>query len=47
MLYKKPISNSWKIDEIGGLSGPPLKNLTNNIIKKAYEICQGKIKLLE
>ena len=46
MLYKKPISNSWKIDEIGGLSGPPLKNLTNNIIKKAYEICQGKIQII-
>ena len=46
MLYKKPISNSWKIDEIGGLSGPPLKNLTNNIIKKAYEMCQGKIQII-
>ena len=38
MLYKNP----WKIDEIGGLSGPPLKNLTNDIIKKAYDICQGR-----
>ena len=46
MLYKKPISNSWKIDEIGGLSGPPLKNLTNNIIKKAYKMCQGKIQII-
>ena len=46
MLYKKPMSNVWKIDEIGGLSGPPLKNLTNNIIKKAYEICQGKIQII-
>jgi len=46
MLYKKPISNPWKIDEIGGLSGPPLKNLTNDIIKEAYDICQGKIKII-
>ena len=46
MLYKKPINDSWKIKEIGGLSGPPLKNLTNSIIKKAYEICKGKIQII-
>ena len=46
MLYKKPMNDSWKIKEIGGLSGPPLKNLTNSIIKKAYEICKGKIKII-
>ena len=46
MLFKKPMSNTWKISEIGGLSGPPLKNLTNDIIKKAYDICQGKIKII-
>ena len=40
------MSNPWKIDETGGLSGPPLKNLTNIIIKKAYDICQGKIKII-
>jgi dihydroorotate dehydrogenase len=46
MLYKKPMNDSWKIKEIGGLSGPPLKNLTNSIIKKAYEICKGKIQII-
>lgn len=46
MLYKKPMNDSWKIKEIGGLSGPPLKNSTNSIIKKAYEICKGKIKII-
>ena len=46
MLYKKPMNDSWKINEIGGLSGPPLKNLTNSIIKKAYEICKGKIQII-
>jgi len=46
MLYKKPMNDPWKIDEKGGLSGPPLKDLTNSIIKKAYEICRGKIKII-
>ena len=46
MLYKKPVKDSWKIHEEGGLSGPPLKDLTNSVIKKAYDICQGKIKII-
>ena len=46
MLYSKPIKNSWKIDESGGLSGPPLKNLSNQVIKKVYKKTKGKIILI-
>ena len=45
-LFSKPIKNSWKIDETGGLSGPPLKNLSNEIIKKVFNKTKGKIILI-
>ncbi len=43
MLSKKPLKNSWKIQEEGGLSGPPLKNKTDELIEKVYGITKGKI----
>ena len=42
-LTSCPIKNSWKIDEVGGLSGPPLKELNNKIIKKVYSRTKGKL----
>ena len=45
-LYSKPIKNSWKIDETGGLSGPPLRNLSNQIINKVYKKTKGKLVLI-
>ena len=45
-LHSKPIKNSWKIDEAGGLSGPPLRNLSNQIIHKVYKKTKGKIVLI-
>ncbi len=41
-LTRKPIKNSWKIQEKGGLSGPPLKNKTNKLIRSVYELTKGK-----
>ena len=46
MLYKKPVKDSWKFNEEGGLSGKPLIELTNNTIEKAYEICRGKLLII-
>ena len=45
-LHSKPVKNSWKIDEAGGLSGPPLRNLSNQIIHKVYKKTKGKIVLI-
>ena len=45
-LLSKPIKNSWKVDEEGGLSGPPLKDLSNQIIKKVFNKTKGKITLI-
>ncbi|MBD22848.1 MAG: dihydroorotate dehydrogenase (quinone) [Alphaproteobacteria bacterium] len=45
-LLSKPIKNSWKIEEVGGLSGPPLKALSNKIIKKVFKKTEGKIILI-
>ena len=45
-LLTKPIKNTWKIEELGGLSGPPLKNLSNQIIRKVFEKTKGKITLI-
>lgn len=42
-LYKKPAKDSWKFEEKGGLSGNPLRKLTNKVIENCYEICRGKI----
>ena len=33
-LDSKPVKNFWKISEEGGLSGPPLKELSNQSIRK-------------
>ncbi len=46
LLTTCPIQNSWKIDEAGGLSGPPLRELNNKIIKKVYSKTKGKIILI-
>ena len=43
MLLKKPLKNSWKVNEKGGLSGPPLKEKTNELIGRVYGITKGKI----
>ena len=45
-LYSKPIKNSWKIEETGGLSGPPLRGLSNEIINRVYKKTKGKIILI-
>ena len=42
-LYKKPIKDAWKINEKGGLSGPPLSDKANKLIRNVYEIINGKI----
>ncbi len=46
ILESKPIKDFWKINEDGGLSGPPLKELSNEIIKKVYKLTKGKIVLI-
>ena len=45
-LYKKPVKNSWKLGEEGGLSGVPLREKTNKIIRSAYELTNGKITII-
>ena len=46
MLTDKPIRGSWKIYESGGLSGPPLKKLSNKILSEIYKKTKGKIPLI-
>ena len=41
-LNSKQIRNFWKADESGGLSGPPLKKLSNDIIKKLTSLQKEK-----
>jgi len=43
MMLSKPVRNSWKIYEEGGLSGPPLRNISNELIRKVFELTNGKI----
>ncbi len=45
-LESKPVRDFWKISEEGGLSGPPLKELSNKIIRKTYKLTKGKIVLI-
>ena len=45
-LYKKPVKNSWKLKEEGGLSGTPLREKTNKIIRSVYELTYGKITII-
>ena len=45
-LYKKPVKNSWKLGEEGGLSGTPLREKTNKIIRSVYELTNGKITII-
>ena len=45
-LQSKPVRDFWKISEEGGLSGPPLKELSNKIIRKTYKLTKGKIILI-
>ena len=45
-LQSKPVRDFWKISEEGGLSGPPLKELSNQIIRKTYKLTKGKIVLI-
>ena len=42
-LYKKQCKNSWKILEDGGLSGPPLRERANEIIKTTYQLTNGRL----
>ncbi len=42
-LFKKPVKNSWKMLEEGGLSGKPLKDKTNKLIQKTFNLTKGKI----
>ncbi|MAI29296.1 MAG: dihydroorotate dehydrogenase (quinone) [Rickettsiales bacterium] len=45
-LDSKPVRDFWKISEDGGLSGPPLKELSNKAIRKTYKLTKGKIILI-
>ena len=45
-LYKKPVKNSWKLGEEGGVSGTPLREKANKIIRSAYELTEGKITII-
>ena len=45
-LYKKQSKDSWKISEEGGLSGPPLKEKANDIIKITYQLTGGKVLII-
>ena len=45
-LLQKPVKNSWKLHEKGGLSGPPLRYKANELIKKVYEFTEGKITII-
>ncbi len=45
-LESKPVKDFWKISEEGGLSGPPLKELSNTIIRKTFKLTKGKIILI-
>ena len=46
MLSKKPIIDSWKINELWGLSGPPLYKKSNEILKKTYQLTKGKVPII-
>ena len=39
-------NNLWKKSEPGGLSGPPLFDLSNKILKKTYLLTRGKIPII-
>ncbi len=45
-LESKPVRDFWKISEEGGLSGPPLRELSNKIIRKIYKLTKGEIVLI-
>ena len=45
-LGSRPVRDFWKISEEGGLSGPPLRELSNKIIRKTYKLTKGKIVLI-
>ena len=45
-LESRPVRDFWKISEEGGLSGPPLKGLSNKIIRKTYKLTKGKMVLI-
>ena len=45
-LESKQVRDFWKISEDGGLSGPPLRELSNEIIRKTYKLTKGKIVLI-
>ena len=46
MFGTKSIKNSWKIHEYGGMSGPPLFDLSNKILAKVYLETQGKVPII-
>ncbi len=45
-LKNKPLLNSWKIREEGGLSGPPLFEQSNLILRETYKLTNGKIPII-
>ena len=38
--------NIWKKSQSGGLSGPPLFNLSNKILKQTYRLTKGKVPII-
>jgi dihydroorotate dehydrogenase len=45
-LKNKPMKSSWKITEDGGLSGPPIFDISNAILSKTYRLTKGKVPLI-
>lgn len=45
-LFQTPVKDSWKLSEQGGLSGIPLREKTNKMIRQAYELTNGKIVII-
>lgn len=39
-------SNIWKVRESGGLSGPPLFEKSNYVLKRVYKLTKGKIPII-
>ena len=46
VIKTKPIKDTWKIYEQGGLSGKPLFEISNEILRKTFKKTKGKIPLI-
>ena len=46
IIKTRPIRNTWKIYEKGGLSGKPLFEISNELLRKTFQKTKGKIPLI-